>query len=337
MSGIAYATLVIGITPSYATLGIWATVIIAAAKTMQIFCFGGEYNGAGIYIVESVEKKNELLFGSFLSAAGLFGGLIASIMGIALTFQFLPASSWRISFILGAIIGLICVFYRKNLFENVHFKSADQKQHGLINLIRLFPLELLAGIFVGGASTVQITTVFIFIDPILMSKGYFSHHQLMILQFLLSFAVTIMLLLTAIVVRQKTPFKVMRFACFITTVCAYPLLFIIDNGNVFWVIISLTLLSVINELFFAPSNAYLKNLFPMQYRYRGASLSFCVGMSLFGGLTPVFENYLYRITGTFSIISIWIGFIYTGTFLLIYMIRQKQRYATCDSLYGYIL
>ena len=51
MYGIAIATFVMGIVPGYATLGIWACVIIIIAKSVQLFCFGGEYNGAGIYVV----------------------------------------------------------------------------------------------------------------------------------------------------------------------------------------------------------------------------------------------------------------------------------------------
>ncbi len=324
MYGIALATLAIGLAPSATMAGMISVIILLIAKTIQIFCFGGEYNGAGIYIVEHADEKNALLSGSLLSAFGLVGGLIASIMGIILTSQMFPAWSWRLGFIFGGVVGLICIYFRKNLLESPGFVCADSRKHRLINLFKLFPMEFLAGMLIGGASTVQITTVFIFINPILAAKGSFNNHQLMLLQFLLFSTTTIMLLLISIIVRKKSPEKVFIFACVITAMTVYPLLAVLDSFNLFWGILSLVLLSVINEISFSPSNACLKKLFPSQYRYRGASLSFCTGLALFGGLTPVIENYLYHLTGTFSVISAWIGLVYLMAFFVNYLTFKKQ-------------
>ena len=139
MYGIALATFVIGITPTYAHIGIWAIVIITAAKSLQLFCFGGEYNGAGIYVVEHARNKDEAFIGSVLTALTLVGALLASITGIVLTYEWMPSWSWRLAFILGAGIGIFGIIYRKNLLESPHFIHADLKLHGLGKIIKNFP------------------------------------------------------------------------------------------------------------------------------------------------------------------------------------------------------
>ncbi len=74
-----------------------------------------------------------------------------------------------------------------------------------------------------------------------------------------------------------------------------------------WLIICAEIiLVVLNELLLGPSNAYLKQLFPANCRYRGVAFSFCLGMSVVGGLTPLIENWLYKNSGYMAAISVWL-------------------------------
>lgn len=320
--GIAFATFFMGIAPSYAMIGASATVIVVIVKTIQLFCFGGEYNGAGIYVVEHAQDKKEGLVGSLLTAATLFGSLFASLVGIVLTAEFMPSWSWRIAFILGGIIGIIGIFYRKNLLESPQFTKADSRSQGLIKLLTTFPREIVAAIFVGGFSTVPFTTVLVFINPVLMTKGYFTHQQLMIYQTFYIFVAIIALIIGGFVADKKSPRKVMQFGALALILCSYPLLLCVDSGKLLWMIPALATLIIINEILLGPSNAYLKNLFSMQYRYRGTSLGFCLGMSLFGGLTPIVENYFYQMTGQFSSCSLWLILIGVGTYVSLHFVKK---------------
>jgi MFS transporter, MHS family, proline/betaine transporter len=319
--GIAFATLLIGITPSYADWGIYSTIIVILAKSLQIFCFGGEYNGAGIYVVEHAQHKNEALIGGLLAAMTLVGSLIASVIGVILTMSNMPAWSWRFAFILGGIFGVLGIFYRKNLAESPHFTAADKQQKKLSHLVKLYPKELLAGIFIGGFATAPYTTAITFVAPVLMTKAIITSHQFMLIQTIL----ITLAILTAIgagwIADKKSPAKIMHYACVLLIFLPYPLLSLIDHSNLYSMVCALAGLIVIDEIFLGPSNAYLKNLFPMQYRYRGSSISFCLGMSLVGGLTPVIENYLYQLTNHFASAAIWLAFIGIGA---MYSLRNAK-------------
>lgn len=321
MYGIAVATLIIGITPSSASIGIWAAVIITMAKAMQMFCFGGEYNGAGIYVVEHVQNKGEASAGSYLTAATLFGALLASLTGVICTLHFMPAWGWRAAFILGSLIGVFGVMYRKNLLESPNFKHASLKSHGLIKMIRQYPKEILAGVFIGGFAATPFATVLMFINPILMAHGYISSQQLMILQMLLVCIAVPTLVISGWIADTKSTSKVMRFSSLSLILFAYPLLYVIDHSNLFWIIVAEVIFIIITEALIGPSNAYLKNLFPMQYRYRGSSFSFGLGMSLIGGITPIVENYLYRAELRFDILSLWLVLVAAGAYFALRLVK----------------
>jgi len=318
--GIAIATITLGIVPSYAIWGVWSAIIILTAKAVQIFCFGGEFNGAGIYVMEHSQNKNEVLISSLLTATTLFGYLLASLFGVILTLSFMPDYSWRIAFIFGGVLAFCGIFYRKNFKESPNFK-ASSKDDGLIKLIRKFPKEILAGMFVGGFSTVPFTTCAAVLLPILSTKGFISQHEMMLMQTVVAIVAVVALIAVGVLCNGRSPPKIMRISCGLLLVFSYPALFCIDTYPLL-LLPALSILIFINELFLGPAHAFLKNLFPMQYRYRGTSFSFCLGMAIFGGVTPIIEDHLFQMTQHFSAISIWLILVGIGTYFSISKIRN---------------
>jgi MHS family proline/betaine transporter-like MFS transporter len=215
------------------------------------------------------------------------------------------------------VIGLLGLLYRKNLIESPNFQRADPQKHNLNSLLKQYPRQLLAGVFVGGFASVAFTTALLFINPVLMTKGFMTKQQLMSVQMILTLLAIITLLIAGQLADKKSAIKVMKYGCLALIFLSYPLLFWIDQGNLIGIVIAQAALVIINQMLLGPSNAYLKNLFIMQYRYRASSLSYCLGVSLFSCLTPIIENYIYQVTGHFSASSLWLGFIGLGTWLSI--------------------
>lgn len=332
MYGIALATLMIGLIPSCQSIGPSATLILILAKTIQVFCFGGEYNGAGIYVVEHAQNKNEGVIGALLAAVTITGSLLATLFAVLATFSWMPLWSWRLAFILGGIAGFFCIHYRKNLLESPQFKPASPHEHSFSQLLKNYPLELSSGIFMGGMATSAFTTVLIFVLPILMTKGLINNHQLMLIQtFLISVAI-ITVIPAGYLADRFSPPRVLLWAASSLILLAYPLLWLMDQGNLAFIIFASTFLVMIVELIMGPSNAYLKNIFSLHYRYRGSSLSVCLGMALFGGLTPIIENSLYRLTGSFSSIAGWLILLGLGGYLSISLLTKRHALGLEDQI-----
>lgn len=319
--GIAVATLGIGILPGYVTLGIWAAVLLTVFKSIQLFCFGGEYNGAGIYVVEHAKGHAESLQGSYLTAMTLGGGLLASLIGVILTRPHMPADAWRYAYILGAIIGFIAIICRHSLQESPSFKSANLKVHTIKQLLRNHPHELITCFFVGGFATLSFTTVLTFVNPVLMTTGYLTSHEMMWLQTLLVIVAIVALIAAGYLADRHTPSKIMLMGSGLLTVFACPLLWLINTKMLAVIILAQILLIICNELLLGPANAYLKNCFPMEYRYRAISLAFCSGMSLVGGFTPIIENALYHHFHSFAAAGLWVALISGITAFSLYLPR----------------
>ena len=116
----AVSTFCIGLIPSYASIGIWAPILLLL-KLAQGFSVGGEYSGAAIFVAEYSPDRKRGFMGSWLdfgSIAGFVMGagvvvLISSIVGEA---NFLDWG-WRIPFFIAAPLGLIGLYLRHALEE----------------------------------------------------------------------------------------------------------------------------------------------------------------------------------------------------------------------------
>ncbi|MCV9878158.1 glycine betaine/L-proline transporter ProP [Brenneria izbisi] len=127
----AVSTFCIGLIPSYASIGIWAPILLLLAKLAQGFSVGGEYTGAAVFVAEYSPDRKRGFLGSWLdfgSIAGFVMGagvvvLISSIVGEA---NFLDWG-WRIPFFIAGPLGLIGIYLRHALEETPTFQQHVDK------------------------------------------------------------------------------------------------------------------------------------------------------------------------------------------------------------------
>ncbi len=123
----AIPTLIIGLLPTYASIGIAAPLLLLAMRIMQGAAIGGEMPGAWVFVAEHV-PANRYAFGVGALTAGIASGnLLGSLVTIGIntifTAEEVSAWAWRIPFILGGVFGLISVFLRRYLDETPVFKE----------------------------------------------------------------------------------------------------------------------------------------------------------------------------------------------------------------------
>jgi MFS family permease len=107
----AVPTLVIGLLPTYASIGVAAPILLLLMRTLQGAAIGGEMPGAWVFVAEHV-PANRYSFGVGSLTAGITGGiLLGSLMGIFINSVYAPEEvagyAWRIPFILGGVFGLV--------------------------------------------------------------------------------------------------------------------------------------------------------------------------------------------------------------------------------------
>ena len=86
----AGATTLIGLLPTYQTIGIWAPILLIVLRLVQGFSTGGEYGGAATYMAEYAPNRRRGFFGSFLEASSLTGYVIGAALMLLIQFNVTP-------------------------------------------------------------------------------------------------------------------------------------------------------------------------------------------------------------------------------------------------------
>lgn len=134
----AVPTLVIGLLPTYAAIGVAAPLLLLLMRVLQGAAIGGEMPGAWVFIGEHVPAQRYGL-GVGTLTAGITGGiLLGSLVAVAINTHYVPAEvsdfAWRIPFILGGVFGLVSVYLRRFLHETPVFQELAQRRNVAVEL-----------------------------------------------------------------------------------------------------------------------------------------------------------------------------------------------------------
>ena len=137
----AIPTLLMGLLPTYAQIGIWAPLLLLLLRIMQGAAIGGEAPGAWVFVSEHVAPRHRTFACGALSLGLLAGILLGSLVARAVNAVFdetqLMTWGWRLPFVLGGLFGAIAMVLRRQLRETPVFAELQQHQA----LSRTVPLK----------------------------------------------------------------------------------------------------------------------------------------------------------------------------------------------------
>ncbi|TWH99930.1 putative MFS family arabinose efflux permease [Luteimonas cucumeris] len=128
------STFLVGVLPSYASIGIAAPIILIVLRLLQGLALGGEYGGAATYVAEHAPNGKRGLYTSFIQTTATVGLLLSLIviLGVrtVLGVEAFEAWGWRIPFLLSVILLGVSVWIRLQLAESPLFQQmkAEGKQ-----------------------------------------------------------------------------------------------------------------------------------------------------------------------------------------------------------------
>src|SRR6202051_1418640 len=115
-----FGSLLVAVTPTYASIGLAAPAILALARVIEGLSLGGEYGASATYLSEVADAKNRGFYSSFQYVT-LIGGQLTAIMvllllqKVFLTQQELHDWGWRIPFVIGAMLAVFAAVMRRQL------------------------------------------------------------------------------------------------------------------------------------------------------------------------------------------------------------------------------
>ncbi|AHK32862.1 MULTISPECIES: MFS transporter [Rhodococcus] len=125
----ATGSLIIGVMPTYSTIGAWASLILLAARVMQGFAHGGESATAYSYVGEIAPPDRRGMWGSVAFIAIFGGSVLAYTVGGVVTSSLSDTAvgqwGWRIPFLIGALLALFALYLRRSMEESDVFDAAQ--------------------------------------------------------------------------------------------------------------------------------------------------------------------------------------------------------------------
>ncbi|MGY8679352.1 MFS transporter [Bradyrhizobium sp. UFLA05-153] len=164
-----FGSLIIAVTPTYASIGLAAPVILGLARILQGLSLGGEYGTSATYLSEVADEKNRGFYSSFQYVTLIGGQLCAILVLLLLQKVFLSteeirAWGWRVPFAFGAVLAVVAALMRSNLHETEAFKNSQAvvKKTSSLRALLNYPRELLlvVGLTMGGTAAFYTYTTY---------------------------------------------------------------------------------------------------------------------------------------------------------------------------------
>jgi MHS family proline/betaine transporter-like MFS transporter len=309
----AIPTFLIGILPTYESIGVSAACLLITLRLLQGLCTAGEYGGAVVFIVENVKNLGRAFTGGLINSSTALGGLAASAVSTLVCLPGMPSWAWRGAFILGALIGLVGVYIRRSIKEESLDELLLEQQKTinppLIQAIKHNPKSVLCTISIAAFCGIMYNFSFYYISIFLAT---FQNWQLSQALSVMTGGIILYIFLAPISGALADRFgerKVMMAGAIGTIFVIYPIFLLLTRTiSLQNIIIAQLALTILCAWFQGPANFYMAKLFSRTHRYTGLTFSYMVGVALFGGTTPMIITLLIKYTGNYMMPALYIGF-----------------------------
>lgn len=298
------STVVIGLLPSYSTIGVAAPLLLALARFGQGLGLGGEWGGAALLATENAPAKKRALYGSFPQLGAPIGFFFANgtflLLSWLLTNQQFMDWGWRVPFILSAVLVIIGLYVRVSLHESAAFTKVKQEKKQVKIPIGTLLSKHLGATIIGTFIMLATYTLFYIMTVYSMSYGTapapaglgFSRNSFlwMLMVAVVGFGITIPVagILADRFGRRRTMITITLL------IIAFAFLFpmMLGSGSPWLVMLFLIAGLSIMGLTFGPMGALLPELFPTEVRYTGASFSYNLSSILGASVAPYIATWL---------------------------------------------
>jgi MHS family alpha-ketoglutarate permease-like MFS transporter len=286
-----FGSLMIAVTPTYASIGLAAPVLLGVARIVQGLSLGGEYGTSATYLTEMADQRHRGFYSSFQYVT-LIGGQICALLvllvlqKVFLTGEEIRAWGWRIPFVIGALLAIIALVMRRNLDETDAFEAARSVARRTASLRRLLahPREvaLVVGLTAGGTAAFYTYTTYMqkFLK---LSVGLTDDETTMVTLASLVFGMILQPIYGTISDHIGRKWLLIGFG--VTGVLfTIPLLTTLQSVRGPWLAFLLIAAAWMIVSGYTSINAVVKaELFPTNVRALGVGLPYALTVSIFGG------------------------------------------------------
>lgn len=297
---ITIGTIGMALTPSYASIGLAAPIIVIACRLVQGLALGGEVGPSTTYLIEIAPPGRRGLYGSWQLASQGIASLAAGVVGIVLTLALskeqMLAWGWRIPFLLGLALIPIAFFLRRHMPESLEHPTHSGPIKSPVADIRhhlrpiMLALMVILGVTISTYAAIYMTTYAV---TTLKLSATIAMSATIVFG-VATWAGALLGGWLSDLYGRKPVMLWARVALFVLVYPAYMLL--IDHTSVATLALATALLALLTGIGGAPTLVAIPELFPGHVRALGLSIAYAFGVALFGGTAQLVITWLIKVT-----------------------------------------
>lgn len=314
----AVASFLIGVLPTYATIGVAAPILLTVLRFAQGMAVGGQWGGAALMATESAPANKRGIYGSF-AQLGVPIGVLLGLTGYFFLFVLMGTEAfasygWRIPFVVSVLFVGVVLYTKNKLEDTPAFKNVQRRVAASAQpaVSRSPILEVLARhwdrvLLAGGAYIIVNATFYLYITFILdygvRTLGLEFAEVLLPLTVAMALMIPVLSAFAALSDRVGRRLLYLVGAA-LTAAWSFPAFILIDSKTFLGILVGLAVGMACLALMYGPMAAYFTELFPPEVRYSGASLAYQLGAVLGGGVAPLAAVWLVETSGTTAALSL---------------------------------
>ena len=344
MMGIA--STLIGLLPTFATIGIAAPILLSLLRFTQGLAIGGQWGGAMLLVTESAPADKRGYYGAYAQAGAPVGVILANVAFMIISYSVSEEAfmnwGWRIPFISSVLLIGISMYVQLHMEETDAFKELQELQKKkqaeqpeavvvrrspVLEAIVKYPkrIALAAGAFLSIQVSFYILIGFVLAYGTDADGAGMTRDQMLFAVLLASVLQIPAQFMAASYSDRNGRRGIFMLGAILTGVWAFALFPLIDTGNFWLIVLGLSGGLMFLGMMYGPQAAFFTELFSTEVRYSGASLGYQTGAILGGAFAPTIATILWTEYSIF-----WVSvYIAIASFLsLISVLMLTETYKT---------
>jgi MFS family permease len=295
---------IIAVTPGYATIGVWAPILLILARLSQGFAVGGEVGPATMFMLEAAPVNRRMFFSSWQLASqnlgSLAGGLIGLLLALALSKSSFNDWGWRTPFAIGVLIAPVGVYIRSRLVETLDTSKRKESNGAgaiLSTVIGSNWQGLLTGLALISGGT--ITQYFLInMTPYAIRTLHLPDTTAMLGAVTLGITGCLGALAGGLLADRWGIRIVAIVPRVVLMLALFPVMkFLVAAPSAATLVAAISILSLLHAASVAVGVMLIPLIFPRAVRATGLALTYSLGVAIFGGTATYVVTWLVGVSG----------------------------------------
>ncbi len=300
------AVAVIAFAPTYATIGVYAPLLVVIGRLLQGFATGGEFASSTAYLIEVAPAGRRGLYGSLQMVGQGVSILLGTLAGIVVASVFsaeaLNEWAWRLPFVAGLLIGPVGVYIRRSLDETHAFETSPRiggAMKAFLDLVRRRGDRLLACFATTTGATISFYVILVYMPTYGKTALGLSLKESFVAE---APGLLLLIALTPLIgaLSDKIGRRPLLLASYgMLLLCVYPLFAWLQVApSLAKLTIAQTAFCFILSGLFGALSTALAEQFPTHIRTSGLAIAYNVAVMIFGGFAPFIVAWLIGVLAT---------------------------------------